>query len=282
MNRFLSLACLAAAFAMSICTSVADDQEKPDKKEKPKIEIKARPAIRLVAPGLTAARTSVYDPISLVRNAKVKEEIKLTDEQSVQIDEVFVKLTAARREVTAGLRGASAEERQKKLAEIQKKMKAQSDDANKNIEKALKPEQLARLEQISIQRQGLLALNNPKVSKKLKLTEEQLEKIAAVRSEGTKKRQQLIQDLRTGNLDRTQLAGKIKEIQQQTEKEVMEALTMEQQTRFEQMQGEKFDFGRANARFLPVPAPAAIKLRIEAKPLERRRIQPALEEKKEG
>jgi len=140
---------------------------------------------------------------------------------------------------------------------------------------------LARLEQISIQRQGLLALNNPKVSKKLKLTEEQLKKIAAVRSEGAKKRQQLIQDLRAGNLDRTQLAGKIEEIQQQTEKEVMEALTMEQQTRFEQMQGEKFDFGRANARFLPVPAPAAIKLRIEAKPLERKRIQPAPEKKKE-
>jgi hypothetical protein len=281
MKRFLSFACFATALVVTVGTSVADDQEKPDKKEKPKIEIRARPAIRLVAPGLTAARTSVYDPLSLVRNAKVKEEIKLTDEQSVQIDELFAKLTAARREITATLRGAAAEERQKKLAEIQEKMKAQSDDANKKIEKALKPEQLARLEQLSIQRQGLLALNNPKVSKKLKLTEEQLEKIAAVRSEGTKKRQQLIQDLRTGNLDRTQLAGKIKEIQQQTEKEVMEALTMEQQTRFEQMQGEKFEFGRANARFFPVPAAGAIRLRIEAKPLERKRIQPAPAKKKD-
>jgi hypothetical protein len=280
MKRFLPFVCFSTALVVTVGTSVADDQEKPDKKEKPKIEIRARPAIRLVAPGLTAARTSVYDPLSLVRNAKVKEEINLTDEQSIQIDELFAKLTAARREITAGLRGAAAEERQKKLVEIQKKMKVQSDDTNKEIEKALKPEQLARLEQISIQRQGLLALNNPKVSKKLKLTEEQLKKIAAVRSEGAKNRQQLIQDLRAGNLDRTQLAGKIKEIQQQTEKEVMEALTMEQQTRFEQMQGEKFEFGRSNARFLPVPAPAAIRLRIEAKPLERKRIQPAPEKKK--
>lgn len=280
MKRFLPIACIATTLVLTVGTSVADDQEKPDKKEKPRIAIKAPAAVRLLAPGLTAARTSVNDPISLVRNPNVREEIKLTDEQSIQIDEVFAKLTATRRESSAGLRGASVEERQKKFAEIQEKMKVQSEDANKEIEKALKPEQLARLEQISIQRQGLLALNNPSVAKKLKLTEEQLEKIAAVRSEGTKKRQQLIQDLRSGNLDRTQLAGKIMEIQQQTEKAVMEALTMEQQTRFEQMQGEKFDFGRANARFLPVPAAGAIKLRIEAKPLDRKRIQPAPAKKK--
>lgn len=281
MNRVRILACCAVAFVVSVGVSVAEEQDKPKEKKKARVEIKARPAIRLLAPTIAVRNARLNNSLILVRNPKVMEEIKLSEEQSTKIDELFQELTAARRGITAELRGVPAAKRQKKLAEIQKKISEKTNEINKAIEKTLDPDQVARLEQLAIQRQGLAALSNPQIAKKLKLTEEQLQKIAAIRTEGLKKRQQLIQDARAGIVDRGQLAEKTKKIEEQTKKEVLLVLTMEQQTRFNLMQGEAFDFGRTNARFFVAPAAGAIRLKVEAVPLERRKIEKPQKKKDE-
>ena len=219
MNRFLLLAFVLTVLVPFACLAAAEDADEPD---------------------LAATRTRIYDTINLLGTSELKEEIKLSDEQAGKIEQVLQETNAAQREIAQSLLDGAIEDHQKKLAEIA----AQTSEAIEKIEKLLKPEQMTRIEQIAIQREGLNALSNPEIAKTLKLTERQSRKIAAVRAEGTQKRQQLIQDTRAGKSDRGQLDEKMKEIHKQTEKKAMEQLTMEQQTWFEQMQGEKFDFRR--------------------------------------
>lgn len=266
------LVCAAAIFFPTE-SSFGDEQERPAKEETPRFQ--PRPAgVRSLAQALAA----MHDTLRLIRNPAVKDEIKLTEEQRAQIDEAFQKMNAARRELPQAVRGATREERQKKSTELRKQLAAQSDEANEKIEKALRPEQLARIEQIAIQPRGLNVLSDAKIVKKLTLTEEQSRKIAVAQAEGLTKRQQLIREIRAGRLDRAQGAEKLKELQQQTEKNVMKLLTMEQQTRFNELRGEKFDFGGRVRRLAPV---GAIHLKLEAKPLERKDVPKQFKEKEE-
>ncbi|MCH7725184.1 MAG: hypothetical protein IH991_01695 [Planctomycetes bacterium] len=258
MKRLIPFAFLASFVLALPAMIAADDKEEPAKKEpvkkedpkqvKPRVQIKGQPRIRLVAPGLGVGRAANLNPINLLRNPKIKEEIKLTDEQETKIQEVNQK-------------------GQKKRAELIRK---QQEATNQAIIETLKPEQRVRLEQLAVQQQGIRALSNPRIAKKLEISDEQSEKIAAAWIGLSNKQRQLFQDVTDGKVARDERAAKQKVIQEETEKEIMEILTMAQQTRFKQMQGKKFDFGRRIQLFR---ANGVIRLQIEARPLDRAKIK---------
>ena len=257
MKRLIPFAFLAGLVLALPAIIAADDKEEPAKKEPVKKEDpkQVKPRVQIIGQPRRAgvARAANLNPINLLRNPKIKEEIKLTDEQETKIQEVNA-------------------EGQKKRAELLRK---QQQATNEAIRETLEPEQRARLEQLAVQQQGIGALSDPKIAKKLKISDEQSEKIVAARRGLTDKQRQLFQDIRDGIVARDELLAKQKAAREEMEKEILEILTMAQQTRFKEMQGKKFNFGGGGRG-----RGGAIRLQIQARPLNRAEIKRAPEKQK--
>jgi hypothetical protein len=208
--------------------------------------------------GLGSPVRPAQSPVYLLRNPKVQDELKLDGDQKVEIKEAFDGFYKARRDEIAKLRGLQLAERRKKLQEMQKAQQAKAKEMDKSLRAILKPEQLARLEQIAIQQHGLNALLLPEVVKKLKITDEQQTKIKEVQKAALAKQRKLTADVRNGAVDRTKRVEKLLEIRKERETKTLDVLTKEQRAEFEKMKGKKFDlgrrFGRPGLRAVPLPA----------------------------
>jgi Spy/CpxP family protein refolding chaperone len=163
-------------------------------------------------------------PIFLLNQKSVQEELKLTEDQVTKVKE----LSEKQRESFRGLRDLSQEERQKKVAESAK--------ANaKAVAEILKPEQLKRVKQITLQRRGAQALGDPEVAKTLNLTGEQKDKLKTIQDEVRQAR---------GNGqrgDRSEEAQKKRaEARKATNEKLMGVLTAEQKTKLKELMGEPF------------------------------------------
>lgn len=146
------------------------------------------------------ARASVA---SLSVNASVQEEIKATDEQKEKLktisEETAAKQTELFKDGGGGDRGSlkdlSREELQKRMQdrqkEIQPKQNAIREEAEKKIGEVLKPEQFARVKQISHQQMGMAIFTDEATAKELKVTEEQKEKFKVLSEEYAKDQREL-------------------------------------------------------------------------------------------
>jgi len=211
-----------------------------------------------ILPGI--AGRMAQSPLYLLRNPKVQDELKLDGDQKTEIKEAFDGFYKAQRDELAKLRGLQPDERRKKLQELQKARQTRATEMEKSLRAILKPEQLARLEQIALQQRGLNALLLPEVVKKLKLTDEQQNKIKEVQKAALDKQRKLTADVRNGAVDRTKRVEKLQEIHKERETKTLDVLTKEQRSEFEKMQGKKFDLGfggrlgRPGLRAVPLPA----------------------------
>jgi Spy/CpxP family protein refolding chaperone len=155
----------------------------------------------------------------LLGQKSVQEELKLSEEQTKKIQE----LSAKQRESFQGLRDLSQEERRTKMEELGK--------ANqKAIAEILKPEQMKRARQISLQQPGAIA--NPEVAKALNITDEQKEKMREIQTKS-------FEELR-GLRGQEDAAKKIAEIRKATNEKVLGVLTADQKKKLKEMQGEPF------------------------------------------
>ena len=130
-----------------------------------------------IGPGGRAPR-----PVLELQREPVQEELGLTAEQLSQVGEVAEALnqtadTAG--EVFARLREAATdEERQEILAEMRLAMREREAKAREMLAEFLDEQQMQRLNQIILHRQGPAALAEPDVADALALTDEQREEIA--------------------------------------------------------------------------------------------------------
>jgi hypothetical protein len=106
----------------------------------------------------------------LLTNASVQKELKLDDKQVEKAKEVADKAREEMQEKGQGLQDLEPQERRAKMMEIGREVNASTLKAAGEF---LKPEQIARLKQISYQQQGLMAFNDLEVAKKLNLTDSQ-------------------------------------------------------------------------------------------------------------
>lgn len=184
-----------------------------------------------VAPALAQERQRQRQPggrggfgggtLFLLTQKSVQEELKLSDEQITKVKELQEK----QRGSFQGLRDLSQEERQKKMQES-----AQAQQ--KALAEVLKPGQLKRVKQISLQQQGARALMNPEVAKELKITDDQKEKIRDIQ---TKSREEL------RDLGRDEGAReKRQELTKKTNEKVLGVLTADQKAKLKEMQGTPF------------------------------------------
>jgi Spy/CpxP family protein refolding chaperone len=175
--------------------------------------------------------------VGLVSRDEVQQELQLVDEQKDKIkditDGVRTKLREQLRDVFTQMQNLSDEERRAKFGEIRTKIEAVNADTEKELAKVLLPQQMERLKQIDlqskIQYRGAQALTSGDVAKALNLTDEQKEKL--------EKRAAEVQE---------ELQTKIKQLQADARKKMLDVLTPDQQAQLDKMMGQQFDLPAQN------------------------------------
>jgi len=173
---------------------------------------------------------------TLAANTGVQKELKLDDQQVEKAKDLAEKTREKMRETRETLQGLEGEERRTKQQEISREMNA---SGLKALGEFLKPEQIARLKQISYQVRGVIAFSDPEVQRKLNLTDSQKSDIQAMVQElGTESRT-IFQDNQD---DREAAMKKIQELGKQTLSKAEAKLNDEQQKSWKELLGAPFEF----------------------------------------
>jgi len=168
----------------------------------------------------------------LLRNKGVQQELKLNDEQTEKVTKLAEEIGTKTREKSEGL---SKDERREKMPEI---MRAANEEARKAAKEILKPEQLARFEQIELQQRGLTAFADPKVQDKLSLTADQKTKIREI---GTSNREQMTEIFQNAGNDRAAAMEKMTALRKESLEKALGVLTDDQKKSWKDLTGEPFE-----------------------------------------
>lgn len=179
---------------------------------------------------------------TLLSMPEVQKELGLSEDQKGLIGDMIKDLRGSAGQGFQALQGLSADERREKLAELQK----QGEERNKKVDDLTKTvldaKQLARLEELKLQRDGINALSRSEVATKLGLTDDQKEKIKKIRDDA-RPDPSSFQNLRNATKeDRDAAAAKAQERRTKTQADTLAVLTAEQKSSWEKMQGKKFEF----------------------------------------
>ena len=186
------------------------------------------------------------------RSMPLQAELKVDADQLEKLNAALAKAREETRDLSRQLgRDASAEER----AEVQKKIQAITDKA---VAEALKPEQVKRLKQIENQQAGLGAFTRGEMAEKLKLTDEQKEKITALNRDLNNDRRELLGSAFGGGgggrrpgaggggggggfrLD-PEVTKKLQDLQKEAMASAVKVLNDEQKSTYKELTGEPFE-----------------------------------------
>lgn len=164
------------------------------------------------------------DPLSLLAQKSVQEEMKLSEEQVKKITELAEKRRGSFRD----FQELGREERRKKREE-------QTQAEAKAVQEIVTADQLKRVRQIALQQRGLQAFDDAAIAEALKLSQEQKDKIKTILEDLRKEMHGLF---RGGNFEeaRTQMET----LRKETGEKIQEALTDEQRTQWKEMTGAPF------------------------------------------
>jgi hypothetical protein len=171
----------------------------------------------------------------LIGNESVQKELKLDDTQVTKAKELADKnreKATAFREETKDL---DQEERRTKSAEMRKEM---NESTLKAVAEFLKPEQVARLKQISYQTMGAMAFADPDIAKKLNITDAQKEEIKTINDESMATMREIGQGFQD---DREGTMKKMAEHRKETLNKIVAKLNDEQQKTWKEMTGTPFE-----------------------------------------
>lgn len=168
----------------------------------------------------------------LVGNKSVQEELKLNDDQKAKVTELTKKAQSDMEEKTKDLTGA---DRRTKMPAIMKEL---NDSTSKSLAGILKEEQLKRLKQIQLQREGVRAFANEQVQKALKFSDAQTREVKEILDAAQKQIQEDTKDIpRDDAAKRRQVTQKIN---REAREKVMGKLSDDQKTQWKEMTGEPF------------------------------------------
>ncbi|EMI19666.1 putative secreted protein [Rhodopirellula maiorica SM1] len=195
------------------------------------------------------------DPtFGLLMIEEVREEIELMPDQVEALKKVREGGGERGQRPDFDFREASEEERAEFFKKMQEEREERSAKLREQLEEVLLPGQLSRLKEISIQVQGVAALDNAEVQKELKITDTQKKELEEAREKiQTEMREKMRELMASGDRDKMREAfGKVRE---DVESQVLAVLTSDQKEAFEKMKGEKFEMpegvrggGRGGAR----------------------------------
>lgn len=114
---------------------------------------------------------------------EVQKELAISEDQKGLLEDMMADLRGGPRPDFASFRDLSQEERTKRFEEMRKQAEERAKQAEDALKAILDEKQFARYEELRLQRQGVMALTRPEMADKLALSEEQKEKLAALRPE---------------------------------------------------------------------------------------------------
>lgn len=175
----------------------------------------------------------------LLASPKVKQEIKLTQEQD---NEIHTIIREAHGKYEPEFRKAGLD-RDRLLKVGLDAIKEARERLNKALPDILKPDQMQRLDEIQIQANGIISFKRPDVQKKLNLTLTQKLEILKIGSDLKQQTDKLLEDALRAPLRRGPAAlQKAKELKNAATEKAVEKLTSEQKKIWKDINGEPFDF----------------------------------------
>lgn len=166
--------------------------------------------------------------MSLITNGDVQKEIKLSDDQKDKLAAWYESHQDKIQAKTKDIPRNDFRKRLELMAELGK-------EAEKDVEKFLKPEQMKRLKQIGLQLQGNRALSSDTVQKQLGITDEQKEKFNKISEENREAFRKSFQQGQRPDFE------KMREMQKASEEKYQGILTSEQKAKWKELVGEPFD-----------------------------------------
>ncbi len=181
--------------------------------------------------------------LMMLRNEAVQKELELSADQTKSVGELATKMQSDAMEIMSGLQDLSEEERKEELPNVMKMITARGKELQEKVDKVLDAKQLTRLKQLSIQRRNMGALEDEEVLAVLKLSDDQKQKLLAIRDGAATRQDEIIKEaIAAGGGDRQAIRGKIEAMQKELGQKALDILTAEQREQFEQLKGAKFDF----------------------------------------
>jgi Spy/CpxP family protein refolding chaperone len=173
-------------------------------------------------------------PGALLSNKSVQQELKLDDKQAEKANELAEQIRTKSREAFESTSGLEGQERREKITEL---MKPINEEANKSIATILKPEQVKRYHQISLQQRGAMAFSDPQIQGDLKLTDDQKEKIRGIEEDS---RGQMREIFQSAQGDRQAAMEKMTALRKETMDKVLGVLNDDQKKTWKEKTGEPF------------------------------------------
>ena len=190
------------------------------------------PGNRGMRPAPTAA--------SLLRQDKVKTELKLTDDEKEKI----AKITDKYKDDLAAARSAQDRDKSRELT------KSMNADLEKALPTILNADQTKRLDQLVVQASGLDAFSKDSVKSALKLTDKQEKEIEDQKAQVQKDAEDLMKDVGTDRQKRREAFQKVQTLRTDAMDKIVNGFTADQKKAWEGLTGEKFtfEFGRQGGR----------------------------------
>lgn len=159
------------------------------------------------------------DPLSLLNNPRVQEELEIASDQKE-------KLESLSREMR--------EEMMKEIQALQQKLRQKYQGRMDDI---LLPHQTDRLQQLRIQLGGTQVLNDDDIAKELNITESQKEQMTAIRDSMRDKMREMFRNRDSGVNPREEIPRML----QQAQEDILNVLSAKQREAFEKMKGAEVD-----------------------------------------
>jgi enterochelin esterase-like enzyme len=195
--------------------------------------------------GFGFGRDAEASPGTLLAMREVRQELATTDEQNKQIDEAVSGLQEQTRSLFGNfqeLQNIPEGDRAKRLADAGEKVQEARHKFVEKIATILDQKQLARLNQLRLQREGAVALSRTEVADQLSLSAEQREKLRAIQEEARNA------GLGAGNIqamsddERRKLFSQMQERRRKSEADLLLVLTADQQNKLTELKGAEFKF----------------------------------------
>jgi hypothetical protein len=181
--------------------------------------------------------------VSLLRLPEVCQELKIEGDQLTQLDKELAIIMRTYDAAIRELPGTGDEKERKQVAEIKDKTDR---DGEMRLSKVLRPEQMDRYHQIGFQRRKAEVFDDANVQAKLKLTDDQKAKLAAIAKEQRDKlralRMMTNETIEKNHVERTERS--------------LAVLTPEQRTAWDKLHGASFKIATGTAlRERKMPSP---------------------------
>jgi hypothetical protein len=163
--------------------------------------------------------------VVLLRHRSVREALKLTEDETKKIHE-FTSSQWKKAQLAEDL--TNEEARDRAFAALTK-------ENEQFLTAILEPDQLKRLNQITLHVAGLLWVTRPEIASALKLTAEQKAKAVQLQADARVEMEDLLH-----SKTRRDRHEKLRELHATSKKDLLELLTEEQETKWKELAGEPF------------------------------------------